>query len=96
MAKKLRFAPLIRVSTERQADRGESLNTQRKQIEQYVDQLNGTIPKRCWKYSGQEHATVNSERKNLEQLLSDSGKNSFDAVIVVDASRCGLPIVNQC
>ena len=85
--KKLRFAPLIRVSTERQEKQGESLNTQKKQIEQYVDQLNGTIPKRCLKYSGQEHATIGQERKNLDQLLADSGKNLFDAVIVCDASR---------
>ena len=67
MAKKstnLRFAPLIRVSTEKQEQKGESLRTQKTQIEQAVEYLNGKIPKRCWKYSGQEHATPNQEREN--------------------------------
>jgi len=87
MVKKIRFAPLIRVSTEKQERQGESLNTQRKQIIGYVESLGGTIPKRCWKYSGQEHATVDSERKNLDQLLEDTTKNIFDAIIVCDVSR---------
>jgi DNA invertase Pin-like site-specific DNA recombinase len=85
--KKLRFAPLIRVSTEGQAAQGESLRTQKKQILQYVELLNGTIPDSCWKYSGQEHATPEFERKKLDALLSDSSKDIFDAIIVCDASR---------
>ena len=86
-SKQLRFAPLIRVSTEKQEQQGESLNSQKKQILQAVDYLNGTIPKRCWKYSGQEHATPDQERQKLTQLLEDSGNGIFDAVIVCDASR---------
>jgi DNA invertase Pin-like site-specific DNA recombinase len=85
--KKLRFAPLIRVSTEKQEQQGESLNSQKKQILQSIEYLNGTIPKRCWKYSGQEHATPDQEREKLSKLLDDSGKGIFDAVIVCDASR---------
>ena len=83
----LRFAPIIRVSTEGQAQAGESLRTQRSQIEQYVANLEGTIPDHCWQYTGQEHATPNQERKKLDRLLADSGKGLFDAVIVCDASR---------
>ena len=83
----LRFAPLIRVSTEAQAQKGESLRTQTAQIKQYVKSLKGTIPEYCWKYSGQEHATPEYERAKLEQLLEDSSKDIFDAVIVCDASR---------
>ena len=83
----LRFAPLIRVSTETQKAKGESLQTQTAQIEQYVKSLKGKIPERCRKYSGQEHATPNQERAKLEALLADSAKNLFDAVIVCDASR---------
>ena len=85
--KKLRFAPLIRVSTEKQEKQGESLQTQRKQIVQYVKSLDGHIPNRCWKYSGQEHATPGQERENLDRLLEESYKDIFDAVIVCDASR---------
>ena len=76
-AKGLRFAPLIRVSTEKQEQQGESLRSQKKLIERVVKSLNGTIPKRCWKYSGQEHATPNQEREKLEQLLNESGKGLF-------------------
>ena len=85
--KKLRFAPLIRVSTEGQEKQGESLNTQEKQIKQYVDFLKGEIPKSCWTYSGQEHATADFERQKLNRLLADSGKGTFDAIIVCDVSR---------
>ncbi len=83
----LRFAPLIRVSTEKQANKGESLRTQNAQIRQYVKSLDGVIPDNCLVYSGQEHATPDIERVKLERLLHDSSKDKFDAVIVCDASR---------
>ena len=83
----LRFAPLIRVSTEKQKKKGESLNTQTAQIRAYVEALGGTVPSHCWKYSGQESATPDHERKLLDQLLTDSSRDLFDAVIVVDPSR---------
>lgn len=84
--KKLRFAALIRVSTEKQAKRGESLKTQQTQIEQAVESLSGRITRT---YSGQEHATPDQERELLEQLLSDAERTDrpFDAVIVADPSR---------
>jgi DNA invertase Pin-like site-specific DNA recombinase len=85
--KPIRFAPLIRVSTEQQEKKGESLRTQREQIQHYVKALGGEIPERCWEYSGQEHATPGQERQKLDKLLEDSGKHVFDAVIVCDASR---------
>jgi site-specific DNA recombinase len=87
MNKPLRFAPLIRVSTEQQKDRGESLNTQQKMILGYVERLGGTIPERCWEYCGQEHATPGQERQKLDKLLADAERDIFDAVIVTDASR---------
>jgi DNA invertase Pin-like site-specific DNA recombinase len=83
----MRFAPLIRVSTEKQKEKGESLRTQTEQIRQYVKSLGGEIPDNCWQYSGQEHATPEYERQLLEKLLRDSGNDKFDAVIVADASR---------
>ena len=83
----LRFAPIVRVSTERQEARGESLTTQKSQINQYVKALGGIIPESLWQYSGQEHATPDQERTRLNHLLRDSDKKIFDAVIVCDASR---------
>lgn len=84
----LRFAPIIRVSTETQEKQGESLKVQTAQINHYViDVLKGTIPDYCWQYSGQEHATPGQERQKLQRLLDDSDKGLFDAVIVCDASR---------
>ena len=85
--RKLRFAPLIRVSTERQEKQGESLNVQKKRITEIVKSMGNTIPDNCWRYSGHEHTTPNYERDILNQLLKDSSKNLFDAVIVYDASR---------
>jgi site-specific DNA recombinase len=87
MGDKLRFAPVIRVSTERQAQRGESLATQKTQIIQAVERLGGIVPECCWEYSGQEQATPDQERKIINKLLSDARKGIFDAVIVCDASR---------
>jgi DNA invertase Pin-like site-specific DNA recombinase len=86
-SKQLRFAPLIRVSTESQERKGESLRTQREQILRYVKSLRGTIPEHCWTYSGQEHATPDQERRILDELLKDAPHGLFDAVIVCDASR---------
>lgn len=82
----LRFAALIRVSTEKQEKQGESLRTQKKQIEQAVAGLGGVITK---EYSGQEHATVGFEREKLDRLLDDAGKKRklFNCVIVCDPSR---------
>ena len=84
---RLRFAPIIRVSTEKQKRKGESLRTQKKQIERAVEYLRGIIPEHCWKYSGQEHATPGQEREKLKTLLQDSAKGLFDAVIACDVSR---------
>jgi site-specific DNA recombinase len=80
----LRFAPLIRVSTERQEKQGESLNTQKKQLESAIESLGGTVYK--W-YEGQEHGTPDYERRILEQLMRDAEAGKFDAVMVCDVSR---------
>lgn len=84
--KPLRFAVLIRVSTERQAKKGESLLTQQKQTNEAVKHLGGTI---THTYAGQEHATEGWEREQLDKLLADAQKKPrpFDAVIVADPSR---------
>jgi DNA invertase Pin-like site-specific DNA recombinase len=84
---KLKFAPIVRVSTEKQEKKKESLLTQKKQMIEAVRLLKGEIPDYCWLYSGQEHATFEFERQKLDKLLFDSSKNLFDAVIVVDATR---------
>lgn len=84
----LRFAPVIRVSTEKQERRGESLRVQTEQIGQYVDLLHGQIPAPLRKkYAGQEHATPDYERRKLDELLADAARGLYDAVIVADASR---------
>jgi DNA invertase Pin-like site-specific DNA recombinase len=85
--KLLRFAPLVRVSTEGQEKMGESLRTQKAQIEAAVKALKGTLISDPWRYSGQEHATAGFERKRFDQLLKDAQRGQFDAVIVCDPSR---------
>ena len=76
---KLRFAALIRVSTERQEEQGESLENQRNAITRIVkEELQGKIV--GW-YGGQEHGTPGYEKKEVDRLLSDATKRKFDAVI---------------
>jgi DNA invertase Pin-like site-specific DNA recombinase len=84
--KPLRFAALIRVSTERQEKQGESLRTQRTQIEAAVAKMGGTIVQR---YAGQEHATSGWEREQRDKLLDEAEKarKPFDAVIVAHEDR---------
>jgi site-specific DNA recombinase len=82
----LRFAGLVRVSTESQKEQGSSLETQTQSIEEWVKELGGVVPSNCW-YKGQEHSTPGYERKIFDKLLNDTEKNRFDAVIVYDVSR---------
>lgn len=84
--KPLRFAVLIRVSTEKQEDQGESLRTQTTQTTEAVQRLEGTVTQT---YSGAEHATPGYERKLLEEMLQDAQAKprTFDAVMVADVSR---------
>ena len=93
--KELRFAPLIRVSTERQENRGESLLSQESRIEANVNILGGTIPAHAWKYCGQEHSSEGYERNLFDQLINDCSKNLFDAIIIDDASRWARDVVKS-
>lgn len=62
MGEKIRFAPLIRGSTEKQEDQGSSLDTQKETILKAIGTIKGGyIPDHCWKYTGQEHATPDYE-----------------------------------
>jgi DNA invertase Pin-like site-specific DNA recombinase len=78
------FAALIRVSTESQAKKGESLFTQRKQLESAISLLGGKLYKR---YEGHEHATPAQERKILDELILDGINKKFNAIMVTDMSR---------
>jgi DNA invertase Pin-like site-specific DNA recombinase len=80
----LRFAALVRVSTEKQEQQGESLRTQRNSVERSVANLGGRIVE--W-YGGQEHATPGWEKGEVDRLLVDAQKGQFDAVIVAYADR---------
>ncbi len=82
----IRFAALIRVSTEQQAAEGESLRTQHTQIEDAIRELGGTVA--GW-YGGQEHATAGWEKKEIARLLADAVKDRppFDAIMVTHADR---------
>ena len=82
----LRFAVLIRVSTEKQEQQGESLRTQDSQIKDAIAQLGGVVARR---YAGQEHATAGWEREQLDQLLDEAKwpRKPFDAVMVTHPDR---------
>ncbi|MGD0098836.1 MAG: recombinase family protein [Acidobacteriota bacterium] len=82
----MRWAGLIRVSTEKQKEQGESLQTQKTSIEAAIKAMGGN-PKDIRWYGGQEHATPDWEKKEIARLLADSAKNLYDAVNVYNASR---------
>ncbi len=82
--KQLRFASLIRVSTEQQEKVGESLSTQRSSNERDVKRLEGHIVER---YGGQEHATAGWEKKEVDRLIGDASKGKWDAIIVNTPDR---------
>jgi site-specific DNA recombinase len=77
--KGLRFANLIRVSTERQEKKGESLRTQTKHNGRDLERLGAG---RVEVYGGQEHATEGWERAEFDRLLADARKGKLDAMIV--------------
>jgi DNA invertase Pin-like site-specific DNA recombinase len=84
MSKQLRIAALVRVSTERQENRGESLRTQPKQIGEAAAALGGKVVAR---YGGQEHATPEFEHAEVDRLLADASRGRFDAVMVTHPDR---------
>jgi DNA invertase Pin-like site-specific DNA recombinase len=83
-AKILKFAPLVRVSSERQSKQGSSLLTQTVELEEAIVDLGGEIHK--W-YRGHEHASPEFERKIFDLLLADGIARKYDAVIVADVDR---------
>jgi DNA invertase Pin-like site-specific DNA recombinase len=80
----LRYGGLVRVSTETQEKRGESLRTQRTEITEDVELLGGRVVE--W-YGGQEHATEGWERAEVDRLIRDAARGKFDAVIFANADR---------
>ncbi len=82
----MNFAALVRVSTESQERQGESLTTQRNQIIESVTRLKSNPDDITW-YGGQEHATSDYERRELDRLIQDAELNRFEAVMVTDVSR---------
>jgi len=83
---KLRFAALIRVSTEKQQTQGESLRTQKQQIEKAVESCGGKVVN--W-FGGQEHATAGWEHSEVDRLLEfcERQPRQVDAVIVAHQDR---------
>jgi DNA invertase Pin-like site-specific DNA recombinase len=80
----LRFGAWVRVSTEKQEKRGESLRVQHDSEERDVAHMGGTVVE--W-YGGQEHATPGWEKKELKRLIADAARGKFDAVIVAYHDR---------
>lgn len=79
MKNSLKFAALIRVSTEPQERQGTSLISQRKQAIATVKMMGGTI---VGFYGGQEHATPGWEHKEVDRLVADAKLGKFEALIV--------------
>lgn len=82
--KQLRFAKLIRVSTDRQEDKGESLKNQSRDIDSAAQSVGGKVVET---YGGSEHGTPGWEKKEVDRLLRDAALNKWDAVMVYNEWR---------
>jgi DNA invertase Pin-like site-specific DNA recombinase len=85
----LRFAALVRVSTDRQEEQGESLRVQTAELARVVAAKGGTVA--GW-YGGSMHGTAGGaqgkwERAELDRLLRDAAGGLFDAVICYRTDR---------
>ena len=85
---KLSFAIFPRVSTEKQAERGNSLEVQINGMQEAINRYGSKI---IAKYGGQEHATPAFEHTKLEQLINDSflpfEERGWNAVMFYDPTR---------
>lgn len=84
MIRELRFACLERVSTEAQANRGESLKIQKLANEKAVESLDGIVIKH---YHDFESATPGKEHLLLNQILHDAEQKKFDAIVMQTLDR---------
>jgi site-specific DNA recombinase len=86
----IRVVAYIRVSSKAQADKGESLSTQLKDIEKYVKKQKGNGWKLIEVYvdAGISGASV-EKQTDLKRLLADAEAKKFDIVIVHRLSRFG-------
>jgi len=86
----MKAAGYIRVSTQAQADKGESLNTQRQQIEAYI-QSKALIQEEGWTlteiYEDAGRSGGNVDRPGLQSLMDDAKNGKFDVVVVPRLSR---------
>jgi DNA invertase Pin-like site-specific DNA recombinase len=86
MSEVLRFACMVRVSTETQERQGESMRTQRLQDAADVAALKGHVV--GWYGADRhEHATEGHERAELVRLTKDAAAGRLDAVMIADLDR---------
>ncbi|NNJ26144.1 hypothetical protein LzC2_22240 [Planctomycetes bacterium LzC2] len=83
-SKPLRIGALIRVSTDRQERKGESLTLQKSDIERNAPAIGGEVAE--W-YGGSEHATPGWEKAEVDRMLQDAAAGKIDAVMVAYADR---------
>ena len=86
MKAKLRAAGYVRVSTAGQAKEGESLSTQRTQIEDYCKHNGLDL---VGLYADEGVSGKKADRPELVKLLADAANHKFDIVVVTRLSRYG-------
>jgi DNA invertase Pin-like site-specific DNA recombinase len=91
MKTKLKAAAYLRVSTAGQAKEGESLSTQRSQIEEHCKRNNLELVEI---YADEGLSGKKADRPELNRLLADAALKKFDLVIVTKLTRFGRSTVD--
>lgn len=80
----MRVAAYIRVSTDEQAEKGTSLETQSEQLQLWAKSLNHEVYDQ---YVDRGYSASNDDRPELRRLMADARQHKFDAVVTTKLDR---------
>jgi predicted site-specific integrase-resolvase len=89
----LRCAIYLRVSTEHQVDHGESLETQKTQLDAYAQLHQWKVVKT---YQDAGISAKNTDRPAFQEMMKDAESGKFDVVMVTKVDRISRNLVDLC
>ena len=85
--KKARVAVYVRVSTDKQAERGESLETQRTQLTYYAVNMLGSAPEDVTIFEDAGYSGKNTDRPEYQRMMSQVRAGAFTHMLVYKIDR---------